>query len=528
MSTHTPNWICGDVSKKTPPGGPTREWQTHLRGIVRLLQCPACWLPLNKPVTLPCGKSFCQSCLPEPHKRQNISWPGTAERQWGIRCPNIECGREHAQEDYSLDIMLRHVVEAVDAVMQNQGDSPKIQGLHTQIIFDDPPKIIIDDPPVPLWTIMKGGVLLAAYNLAEEGELKRSSSPEFISPGDNVEITRAFDEELLAQIRSAVREELNCEICRIGRLINPLTTSCGHTFCEMCLYRSLYLANDNTCPSCRRRLSLRFGSKPALRPDVLNGFLQYMDEAAEDDLTKEAKRETWGCISEERPILFVRAIFPCISASIQIPEHLRPMIRRAIQEDKILAVCTAVLNGQSTVGTLVHIMESHRFETLSRIRVAGLSRFRVSSATCTDAGYMLAKIRPLDDISLAEEEDYEVQETAGTTDKNVIKSKEDIHRVSTKCLSGLATHVLHRCLNKGKYSWLARSSTSSQLRHPGQYFPYDPVKLPWWFASVAPISDVERFQLLVRRSVRERLQMCWLWMFDLGLAQFGLESLEHS
>lgn len=520
---------CEDAPKEPPPEDATRQWHTDLRGIIRLLQCPACWLPLRKPVTLPCGKSFCQRCLPEPYKRQNISWPGTANRQWGIRCPNIECGREHAQEDYyNLDIMLRRVVDAVEAILQKETDSTTLIGLYTKIILDDPPNINMDDPLEAVCTIMKGGTLLAAYRLAALGELKRSSDPKFQPYICDAEALRAFDEDLLAQIKRAVREELNCEVCRIGRLVSPLTTPCGHTFCEMCLYKSLYLATDKNCPSCRRPLSLQFGTKPHSRPDILNAFLQHMDEVAEDRPTLEAEREGWGSISEERPMIFRQALFPSAVKTLHIPDHFRPSVRQALQGDKILAVCAAINGRQANVGTLAEIVESHRFEEMSRIRVSTLSRFRVSSTTISDDGCMVVKIRPLDDISLADEEECEIRETAGNLYKNVMKHKEDIARVTTKCLSGLATHVLHGCLRRGYYAWVVRGAELSQSSHPGQLFPYDPVELPWWFASIAPLTDAAGIQMLMSRSVRERLQICWHWLFHFKMEKFGLIPLAYT
>jgi hypothetical protein len=42
-------------------------------------------------------------------------------------------------------------------------------------------------------------------------------------------------------------EELQCPIC-VETIQDPFVTSCGHTFCYICLSR--HLANKNTCPSC--------------------------------------------------------------------------------------------------------------------------------------------------------------------------------------------------------------------------------------------------------------------------------------
>ncbi|KAH6841143.1 hypothetical protein B0I37DRAFT_419113 [Chaetomium sp. MPI-CAGE-AT-0009] len=496
------------------PENPTGQWQTHLRGIIRLLQCPACSSPLNKPVTLPCGKTYCKDCLPLPHKRENISWPGTEDRQLAIYCPDIECSREHALGDFDLDIMLRRVLEAVEAVLHNGAGSPAGTGLQTKITFENRPKNTL--------TTVEGGTLLAAYELASLGKLERSANPEFQPHECDAQAIRAFDEALLALIKNAAREELNCEVCQIGRLVDPLTTSCGHTFCQMCLYKSIYLAMDKNCPLCRRRLCVQFGGEPDSRPAILSAFLQHLDGLGQGVPTEEADRDAWGYVPEERPMVVTQAIFPRMVTSLLIPNHCRPAVYRALAGDRLLAVCASINGAQTSVGTLANIVESNRFEDMSRIRVAGIARFIVSGTTTLEDGCMLGKIRPLDDVSLADEEEIEAMETAGNHDRNNMTCRAEIPRTSTRCLSGLATYVIHGCLNRGSYSWLHQGASFSRATHPGQEFPYDPVVLPWWFATVAPIRDDEKAQLLGCRTVRERLQICWGWLFDFRIDRFGI------
>ncbi|KAK3296285.1 uncharacterized protein B0H64DRAFT_166922 [Chaetomium fimeti] len=500
-----------DVGEPAPEN-PTSQWQMQLRDIIRLLQCPACSSPLKKPVTLPCGKTYCESCLPALHRRENTSWPGTLNRQWGIHCPDIECSRAHVQGDYGPDIMVRRVLEAVETVLQNGADSPARTGLQTTIIFESPQKNML--------TTLEGGTLLAAYKLVSLGGLERSINPGFRPHECDARAVRAFDEELLAQIKSAAREELSCEVCRIGRLVSPLTTPCGHTFCHMCLRKSIYLGEDKNCPLCRRPLSLRFGSTPDSRPGILSAFLQHTNELTGSVPSEEAGWDTWGCVSEDRPMLLAQALFPGMIATLDIPDHYWVAVHRALEGDKILAVC-ATINGTPTgVGTLAKILENNRFENMSRIKVMGVARFRVSRTRAANDGCVVGEIWPLDDISLADEEDNEARETMGNHNKNNMTCRADVPRTATRCLSGLATYVIHKCLTKGGHAWLKEGAAFS--RHFGQTFPYDPVVLPWWFANIAPISDSQRVGLLVSKSVRERLQICWGWLFDFGIDRFGL------
>lgn len=42
--------------------------------------------------------------------------------------------------------------------------------------------------------------------------------------------------------------------------------------------------------------------------------------------------------------------------------------------------------------------------------------------------------------------------------------------------------------------------------------PEDPAIFPYWFASVLPIDDEEKYKLLTTRSVRQRLQLTAQWV----------------
>lgn len=49
---------------------------------------------------------------------------------------------------------------------------------------------------------------------------------------------------------AAVESPMRCQICK-EFMTTPMMTSCGHTFCSLCIRRCL--ANDGLCPACRTR-----------------------------------------------------------------------------------------------------------------------------------------------------------------------------------------------------------------------------------------------------------------------------------
>lgn len=73
----------------------------------------------------------------------------------------------------------------------------------------------------------------------------------------------------LQDIPVFILPHLKCSIC-CDVLEKPVTTTCGHTFCKKCLYRSMTI-NDQSCPLCKHHLGARLEVNFALK-DILNEF----------------------------------------------------------------------------------------------------------------------------------------------------------------------------------------------------------------------------------------------------------------
>src|SRR4051812_20514050 len=105
-------FMSEDGAPSAPGGHHWTALDAHrdARALVRLVQCPRCSKPFRAPVTLPCGHTHCQACLPPAHLRQNISYPNTADRQQGISCPKPGCSQEHSLADVNIDVTLSKVL----------------------------------------------------------------------------------------------------------------------------------------------------------------------------------------------------------------------------------------------------------------------------------------------------------------------------------------------------------------------------------------------------------------------------------
>jgi len=168
-------------------------------------------------------------------------------------------------------------------------------------------------------------------------------------------------------------------------------------------------------------------------------------------------------------------------------------------------------------GTALHI---DRIEMLpdgrSLIETRGIYRFKVIGGDMLD-GYNVGRIQRVDDIPIAEEEAIEARETgSGSPPSNDPTSQ--INKMSTQQLLDFALEF-----TAGARARSARWLHQRVLDAYGQP-PTDPAIFPYWFASVLPIAEEEKYQLLPATSVRERLKITTRWIQRLEAARCKYEA----
>jgi hypothetical protein len=175
-------------------------------------------------------------------------------------------------------------------------------------------------------------------------------------------------------------------------------------------------------------------------------------------------------------------------------------------------------------GTLLHIISMQLLpDGRSLIETTGVSRFCVLKHGTLD-GYTVGQIQRIDDISLTDEENLEASETSQSPHLHALSAAEhfgapphhprprrppgvlDLDTTSTKDLMEIATRFV-RTMQAQSAPWLQ----TRVLQVYGE-FPNDPALFPWWFASILPIIDVEKYKLLETTSVRQRLKICVGWI----------------
>lgn len=513
------------------------------RRIVRLVQCSKCSLPFDGPMTLPCGNTLCRKCLPELHLRANISYPATENRLHGFTCPFPECRQDHAVGDCSVDVVLAKIM---DVVKSNTEKFRPIIATNSPLLLEEKDKWAIagvaslNGRPANS-RVLEWGRLLSTYTLAEMGELDYDSEVTYTSILNGPGNCKNLDSAVLKHLKEETRAEMDCQVC-YALFLDPLTTSCGHTFCRKCLRRAL--DHSSCCPICRRELAIspavpkdQYPANHALQ-DLIMGLCPDHVAARAEAVSKEDIHE----IPELDTPLFICTIsFPAMPTFLHIFEpRYRLMIRRAMEfGDRKFGMLLP--NSRQTpqgalgpinfyqYGTLLHIVNMQLLpDGRSLIEAVGMSRFRVVDHGVLDA-YLVGQIERVDDVSLAEEEALEASETAAgsTSSHNAANTLEHTDspphdgtspprplQGTIKSISTMSTQALMERSTAFVKKMKEQSAPWLQTRVIQAYgqCPTDPALFPWWFASIIPIAEMEKYKLLEMRSIRERLKICVSWI----------------
>lgn len=528
-----------DTTEDTTLAGSSLKALKYARQIVRLVQCPQCSYPLQRPVTLPCGNTLCKECIPELHLRPNISYPVTANRLRGFWCPFDNCRKEHAEGDYGVDVVLtkvmHHIRTEMDAHRKSSGASEAL--LQAQVV-DQEQKSTLHDGHEQMRE-NPGGQLLATYNMADGGKLAYNS--EDIPAMDPLTEMDQSDTRLFGRLKESTRPEMECPVC-YAVFIDPLTANCGHTLCRKCLYGVLESEYPpHLCPTCRQPMELSLGASARLAPAnaLLTNWLSVLfPEDLASRIETEKSDNLDGDEGPEIPLFICTVSPPHMWTYLHIFEpQYRLMIQRVMDSSTKrfgMLSYNAAREPQGDLGNVpfyeygtllevntIHSLPDGRFY----LKTLGVCRFRVLSHSTLD-GYTVGKVERISDISITEEEAIEAAETsAAPKEKEAPAHDQPVHKdsledfpapISDDYLNALSTQeMLDTSTNFIKemqdmdVNWLRRSTINLYGECPN-----DAALFPWWFATVvAPydISSAEKYRMLKTMSVRERLKICMQW-----------------
>ncbi|PNS13757.1 LON peptidase N-terminal domain and RING finger protein [Sphaceloma murrayae] len=398
-------------------------------------------------------------------------------------------------------------MESIAEVVAKQNSLTDTQPFTEHISTD----LTADQAPV---SIRARGRLVATYNAAASGQLDYDATTQYESITGDLADDQSADRVVLTQLIDTCHKELDCQVC-YNLMLDPVTTSCGHTLCRKCLVRSL--DHSLHCPVCRRMVLL----PPSLQSHPSNQTLAALLEGLCPDLMSArrvavASEETAALGDFDTPLFVVTLGFPGCPTFLRVFEpRYRLMLRRALEGNRTFGM---VMHNQSNApqgelgnshfmqyGTLLRI-ENAQFmpDGTSIIETRGVSRFKVVASGTLD-GYAVGRVERVEDVPLAEEEAIETHETSlAPAAENDVEGQ--ISRMSTQQLLDLG-HGFIRRMQARSAPWLHEGILQAYGGPPsnGSVFPY-------WFASILPINDVAKYQMLQTTSVRQRLKITARWI----------------
>lgn len=438
----------------------------------------------------------------------------TPNRQEGFTCPFSDCGHDHSIGDCGQDVTLTKVVEKVGAEVVR---SRSLAG-DTATLLDERLRWrnIVDSRPLrdlPHSRVLNGGRLLATYTMAELGELRYDSEVSYTTMSPTGDTYEALDTATLERLKQAVETEMDCQVC-YALLLDPITTICGHTFCRNCVAR--VLDHSNLCPICRRTLFMH----PNINFETSNKRLSNLLLALSPDLVAARAEAVTQELSSNGgrnvPLFIVSLAFPYMPTFLHVFEpRYRLMIRRAIESgDRKFGMVMYNSRGEAQgslgstqfmqYGTLLHIVNMQLMpDGRSLIESIGVSRFKINGWNMLD-GYVVGNVERVTDVSLAEEEHMEATEVGARPHENDLLTQ--LNSLPTGDLLQIGTGFVAR-MRATSAPWLPENVIALYGSPPD-----DPALFPYWFASILPIHDGEKYKLLPTTSVRERLRITARWV----------------
>ncbi|OGM40754.1 putative ATP-dependent protease (CrgA) [Aspergillus bombycis] len=360
-----------------------------------------------------------------------------------------------------------------------------------------------------------GGLLEGMYDLVKYGRFDYDASDlkcEMHEPMNQ-------DNQRFERLKDAVRNELDCQVC-YSLILDPLTTSCGHTFCRGCV--AMALDHSDLCPACRRKLNMASTVKSEPANKRISGIMEtlFPEEVA---LRRDTSAQEASALDDEATLpLFVSSLsLPTMPTFLHVFEARYRLMMQRVMQSRERRFGMVMYNragrfqqglGRSQFMQYGTALVVDRYELLpdgrSLVVATGLYRFKVLSSYVLDM-YYVGRIQRVDDISVIEEENREALETsvAGGSSLSAADTsgEQPLESMPTQQLFQLGLDFVRK-QHRQAAPWL----------HPRVLLAYgdiptEPSHFPWWFASVLPVWEEEKYKLLSTTSVRERLKITARW-----------------
>ncbi|GAB7330022.1 hypothetical protein MBLNU13_g01712t1 [Cladosporium sp. NU13] len=365
--------------------------------------------------------------------------------------------------DCSVDVTVSKLMDAIAEIVARQ---LSIAGNTTTMVqeLERWDEIVSGDPVREKDTAqtLPGGRLVATYSLAAKGELYRANDLAYPATPTTDDAQHVLDDDILHEILEMTHQHVDCQTVASRRQAVALEETGG----EGTLHTPLFVC------------ALSFPNTPT--------FLR---------------------IFEPRYRLMLRR---CLEGN---REFGMLMYNRYSEPQGDLG---AVHFYQ--YGTMMYISHSQMLaDGTSLIECRGTYRFRVRAHGLHD-GYSVGDVERIDDVSTAEEERLEALEMSmsnvsappptinGIPAYTPESAEASFDRTSTRELLEIGSSFINR-MRARSANWLQQRVLDTHGQPPN-----DPALFPFWFASVLPISDEEKYKLLPTTTVRQRLKITAGWI----------------
>ncbi|KAG0275378.1 hypothetical protein BGZ95_008850 [Linnemannia exigua] len=364
------------------------------------LQCRICKDLLLNPITLPCGFTACQACLPP---LESISF------HQQIQCPFPACARSnphwdnhlfntHSADQLSIDVTLQSLTTAWRATCLQQRT-------RTESLLPS----------------------TSSTSSIDTTTTTRLTHPHPDTPSEPAPTPNFYQNvpQVIEALRPKIQQETECQVCFLV-FDQPLTTSCGHTLCKTCLITSL--DHNPNCPLCRRKLPLYmfYHNQPVNK--TLVRLINFMGrQSAQDEIEGLSFNATTIAAEEQRnldpnlamtPLFINSLIFPRMPCYLLVFEpRYRRMLRNVLKtESKVFgmvlppqqrkqhrfAMDEAVARWEPSreYGTLLKIVSLELLpDGRALVETVGLSRFQILTYSMLDGYYTATAVELIEDMS---------------------------------------------------------------------------------------------------------------------------------
>lgn len=462
--------------------------------------------------------------------RSNISYPNTPDRLLGITCPLSSCDAEHAAAECNVDVTLTKLMELIKAEVASHIPLAKDTPIYLEEISkryrDEPMEEESEKPDSLRGPIMlHGGRLVSTFTMASMGRLPYDSEVAYTIPSESHSICQDSDSALLEQLRDLAQKELDCLVC-YNTMLEPTTTSCGHTFCRHCLVR--VMDHSSICPMCRKGLHIPASLQNKPSNAILNALLNGLCPDVVAARRRATEVEEQGGDDDLNTPLFVCTLsLPAMPTFLHVFEpRYRLMMRRCAEGNRQFGMVMYNRNSAPQgdlgptqfleYGTLLEIVNLELLrDGRSFVETRGIGRFKIRAHGMLD-GYHVARVERVEDLSLSEEGVLEQSETTVAREFAERYQQEApnmplpidvaINQLSTQELLDNCMAFVRR-MRDASAPWLSARIVSVYGEPPE-----DPAVFPYWFASVVPIAEEEKYVLLRTTRVRERLKIVYSWI----------------